>query len=333
MDGIAVRSTATLGARNDRPLRLVEGQDFVYIDTGEPLPEGFDAVIMIEQVNEVSPGEVEIYEAAFPGQHVRDVGEDFREGEVVVPQNFRLTPEAIAALINTRNFKLHVKRKPKGLFIPTGSELRPPDASLGEAGVPESNSQIFKGYFQAWGGDPEAWPIVEDRYGPIKEALLQAVEGGFDLIAVGAGTSKGREDFTAAIIDELGQVLVHGVGIAPGKPVILGLIEDKPVLGLPGYPVAAWVCIVQFIKPLLERYFGCRFPEPPKVKAKLARKVPSSLGMREFVRVKLDGDLARPLPGGSSRLSSLLRADGIVEISEEVEGLERGAEVEVWLLQ
>ena len=334
MDGIAVRSRATRGARNDRPLRLREGQDFVYIDTGEPLPEGFDAVIMIEQVNEVGPGEVEIYEAAFPGQHVRQVGEDFREGEVVVPQNFRLTPEAIAALINTGNLTIHVKRKPRGLFIPTGSELRPPEGPLGEAaGVPESNSQIFKGYFRMWGGDPEVWPIVEDRYGPIKETFLRAVEEGFDLIVIGAGTSKGREDFTAAIIDELGQVLVHGVGIAPGKPVILGLIEDKPVVGLPGYPVAAWVCIIQFVKPLLERYFGCGFPEPPKVKAKLARKVPSSLGMREFVRVKLDGDLARPLPGGSSRLSSLLQADGIVEISEEVEGLKRGAEVDVWLLQ
>jgi len=158
------------------------------------------------------------------------------------------------------------------------------------------------------------------------------VEEGFDLIVIGAGTSKGREDFTAKVVDELGEVLVHGVAIAPGKPVVLGLIGDKPVIGLPGYPVAAWVCIQQLIKPLLERYFGCRFPEPPKVKAKLARKVRSSLGVREFVRVKLEGDQAWPLPGGSSRLSSLLRADGIVEVPEEVDGLERGAEVEAQLL-
>ena len=337
MDGIAVRSEATWGARNDRPLRLVEGRDFVYIDTGEPLPEGFDAVIMIEEVNELGPGEVEIYEAAFPGQHVRQVGEDFREGEVVVPEGFRLTPEAIAALINTGNLTVHVKRRPKGLFLPTGSELRLPESSLGEGEVPESNSQIFKGYFQLWGGEPEVWPIVEDRYGPIKEALSRAVED-FDLIVLSAGTAKGREDFAAQVVDELGRVLVHGVAIAPGKPVILGLVKDKPVVGLPGYPVAAWVCIHQFIKPLLERYFGCGSPGPPKLKAKLARKVPSSLGTREFLRVKLEpegggtGWLAHPLPGGSSRLSSLLRADGIVEISEEVEGLEQGMEVEIQLL-
>ncbi|MFQ6117949.1 MAG: hypothetical protein ACE5LQ_06750, partial [Candidatus Bipolaricaulia bacterium] len=173
MDGIAVRSEATLGARNDRPLRLVEEKDFAYIDTGEPLPEGFDAVIMIERVNEIGPGEVEIYQAAFPGQHVRDVGEDFQEGEIVVPANFRLTPEAIAALINAGNLRLQVKQKPRGLFIPTGSELRPPEAEPGEAGVPESNSQIFRGYLKLWGADPEVWPIVENRYGSIREALLR----------------------------------------------------------------------------------------------------------------------------------------------------------------
>ena len=339
MDGIAVRSELTLGARNDRPLRLSEGQDFIYIDTGEPLPEGFDAVIMIEKVNELGPGEVEIREAAFPGQQVRQVGEDFRKGEVVVPQDFRLTPEALAALINTGNLVVQVKRKPRGLFIPTGSELRPPEADLGEAGVPESNSQIFKGYFEIWGGEAEVWPIVEDRYEPIKETLSRAVEESFDLIVIGAGTSKGREDFTVRVMGEVGQVLVHGVGIAPGKPVVLGLVRDKPVIGLPGYPVAAWVCIHQFIKPLLERYFGCRFPGPPKVKAKLARRVPSSLGVREFVRVRLEledtgsGYLAYPLPGGSSRLSSLLQANGLLEVPEEVEGLERGAEVEAWLLR
>ncbi|MFQ6117578.1 MAG: hypothetical protein ACE5LQ_04855, partial [Candidatus Bipolaricaulia bacterium] len=139
MDGIAVRAAETAEARGDRPQRLREELDFVYVDTGEPIPEEFDAIIMVEHLNELAPGEVEIYEPAFPGQHVRAVGEDFKAGEPILPAGYRVTPEAIAALLSAGNLKIAVKRKPRALFIPTGSELAPPDSDfeLNDWVVPE----------------------------------------------------------------------------------------------------------------------------------------------------------------------------------------------------
>lgn len=334
MDGIAVRSEDTLGARGDAP-KFIPRENFEYIDTGDPLPEPYDAVVVIEQVNEVEGG-VEIYEPAFPGKHVREVGEDFPQGAQVFPANRRLRPEAIAACLSTGNPTVWVKRKPKGLFIPTGSELIPPDADWGVGKVPETNSQLFRGYVEEWGGEAHVAPIVPDRLEEIRKAVLRALEEGYHFIAISAGTSKGREDFTAAIVAELGRVLVHGVGIAPGNPLLLGLIERTPVLGLPGYPVAAWVALVQFLKPMLERYLGCPAPPAPTVQGMLTHRIHSSLGTREFVRVRLEWRneevLVHPLPGGSSRLSTLTWADGIVEVPEGIEGYPKGAEVTVELL-
>ena len=334
MDGIAVRSEDTLGARGDAP-KFLPRERFEYIDTGDPLPEPYDAVVVIEQVHEVEGG-VEIYEPAFPGKHVREPGEDFPKGAQVLPQGRRLRPEAIAACLSTGNPTVWVKRKPKGLFIPTGSELVPPEGDWGPGKVPETNSQLFLGYVAKWGGEAHLSPIVPDQREAIRQAVLSALREGYDFIAISAGTSKGREDFTPAIVAELGRVLVHGVGIAPGKPLLLGLIEGTPVFGLPGYPVAAWVALVQFLKPMLVRYFGCPSPPPPRVQGVLAHRIHSSLGTREFVRVRLEREgekvLVHPLPGGSSRLSSLTGADGIVEVPEELEGFPKGAEVTVELL-
>ena len=334
MDGIAVRAKQTANARNDKPLKLKRGVDFEYIDTGQRIPEAFDAIIMIERVNAIDEDTVEIREAVFPGKHVRQIGEDFSMGEPVLPENFKITPEAIAALLNTGNLKIHVKRRPKCVYIPIGSELVPPDFELIGNQVPESNSQLFKGYIEKWGGVASVWPIVKDEVALMKEALAQAVKE-FDLIALGAGTSKGRDDLTATVVTELGQILVHGVAYHPGHPILLGLIEDKPIIGLPGYAVACWLGLMQFIKPLFEKYFKVALKEAI-VKGVLAKTIHSILNAREFVRVRLEkteqGYLVHPLPGGASRLSSLLRADGIVEVPEEREGLQKGEEVIVKLL-
>jgi len=336
MDGIAVRAEQTSSARNDKPLRLKRGVDFEYVDTGQRIPEGFDAVIMIEHVNVIDEETVEIREGVFPSKHVREVGEDFSMGELVLPENFKITPEAIAALLNTGNLQIYVKRKIKCVYIPVGSELVPADRELSGDQVPESNSQIFKGYIQKWGGEGHIWPIVKNETVPMKEALAQAVKG-FDLIATGAGTSKGREDLTAAVVAELGEVLVHGVAYHPGHPVLLGLVEKKPVIGLPGYAVACWLGLMQFIRPLFEKYFKVTLAREASVKGVLARNINSILNAREFVRVRLEktegGYLVHPLPAGASRLSSLLRADGIVEVPEEREGLQKGEEVIVKILK
>lgn len=336
MDGIVVKAAQTANARSDKPLKLKRGVDFEYVDTGQPIPEGFDAVIMIERVNVIDEETVEIREAVFPGKHVREIGEDFSMGELVLPENFKITPEAIAALLNTGNLKIYVKRKIKCVYIPIGSELVPADRELSGTQVPESNSQIFAGYIEKWGGEAHVWPIVKNEAAPMREALAQAVKE-FDLIATGAGTSKGREDLTATVVAEMGQILVHGVAYHPGHPILLGLVEKKPLIGLPGYAVACWLGLMQFVRPLFEKYFKVALGRETTAKGVLARNINSILNAREFVRVKLEktegGYLVHPLPGGASRLSSLLRADGIVEVPEEREGLQKGEEVIVKLLR
>lgn len=340
MDGIAVRAAKTLGASKDKPKALKEGVDFVYVDTGEPVPEGFDAVIMIERIKELQNSEVEIYEPASPGQYVRQIGEDLKKGELIVPANYRIKPETIAALITAGNLKIHVKRKLRALFIPTGAELVPLDHPypLMEGEVIESNSQVFQGYLERWGAEVKTHPIVSDSAAAsqeLKDAVAKALKD-FELIAIGAGTSKGAEDFTYKVVKELGKVLVHGVASRPGHPILLGIIEKRAVIGIPGPPVTNFITIIQFIRPLLAKYLGLALAEPLKVRGRLTRPISSVLGFREFVRVSLEqtseGTLVHPLPGGSSRLSSLLNASGIIEIPEALEGLKAGEEVEVQLL-
>lgn len=337
MDGIAVRAKDTVGATKEKPRALAEGRDFVYVNTGEPIPQEFDAVIMIERIRELPDGKVEIYEPASSGQYVRHVGEDFKRGAVIVPANYKIRPETIAALMSAANFTIHVKRRLRALFIPTGLELVPPDYPypLKEGQVVESNSQVFKGYLELWGAEAKIHPIVKNLQ-VLKDAIGKALED-FDLIAIGAGTSKGAEDFTYKAVNELGTVLVHGVASRPGHPVLLGIIEKRAVIGIPGPPFANWVSTIQFLRPLMAKYLGLPHTEPLKVKGKLAHTISSVPGYREFVRVDLEqteeGLLVHPLPGGSAILSSLLKASGIIEIPEDLSRLNAGEEVEVQLLK
>lgn len=339
MDGIAVRAADTAGASEEEPKALKEGLDFAYVDTGEPIPQEFDAVIMIEQIKELGDGRVEVYAPAYPGQYVRQIGEDFKKGALVIPANYKIRPETIATLISTGNLKVHVKRKLRAIFIPTGSELVPPNHPYPlKAGlVPESNSQVFKGYLELWGAEAKIHPIVSGSTSQELKDVVEKTLKDFDLIAIGAGTSKGAEDFTYKVVQELGKVLVHGVASRPGHPVLLGMIEKRAVMGIPGPPFANWVSTIQFIRPLIAKYLGLSMKEPLKVKGKLASSIRSIPGYREFVRVRLEqteeGVLVQPLPGGSSRLSSLVNASGIIEIPEEVEALDAGEEVKVQLLK
>lgn len=333
MDGVAVRSKDTKGASKGDPKRI-KRKDFYFVDTGEGIPDEFDSVIMIEEVNKIGPREIEIYQSTFPGQYIRPIGEDFKKEETVLPKNFKVTPEAVAALLNTGNFEIPVKKKPVCTFLPTGSELVSPEADLGKEKAPETNSHIFRGYIDKWGGEPITLPIVKDEYRPIKEAIEKVLPQ-TNLLAIGAGTSKGRKDYTARILEDLGEVLVHGVAYRPGHPVILGVVNNKPAVGVPGYPVAAWLCFQQFVKPCLEKYLGIKSGEELIVKGRLSKKIKSTLGLREFVRVKVEHEADKrkiiPLPSGSSKLSSLIYAQGILEVPENLEGLHKGELVKVRL--
>ncbi len=331
MDGYAVRSADTFGAKPASPLLLEEGK-FLPVDTGNPVPSPFDAVVPVEEADEV-PGGIRVRRAVAPGQHVRAAGEDFPEGATVIPAGRVLGPAEVAACLATGNLRVWVKRRPKLVFIPTGSELVSPGASLREGGVYETNSVIFRGYVERWGGEVTVHSIVPDEPGLLERALREALEEDYDLICICAGSSKGRGDRTPELLSRLGKVVFHGVAMAPGKPALFGVAAGKPILGLPGYPVSLWVSMMQFVRPILEEYYGVPLARGERVEGLLARRIRSPLGTREFVRVRIEGDSGgariTPLPGGSSRLSTLVSADGILEVPEEVEFIPQGEPVEV----
>lgn len=336
MDGVAVRAANTSGARETAPLRLRLGQDAFWVDTGDPLPPGCDAVIMVEDLGRPDEATVEITSAAAPWQHVRPIGEDVVVTEMVVPAGHRLRPADLGALLAAGVLDVPVAARPRVMVIPTGTELvRPTDAPQ-PGQIIEFNSRVIAGMIEEWGGAPEVHPIVPDDFARVRDAIARAA-GSSDIVIINAGSSAGSEDFTAAAIGEVGEVLVHGVAIKPGKPVILGLVAGRPIIGLPGYPVSTFLTCGLFVKPLVFRRLGLHAPETATVRAMLTRRVASTPGVDEFLRVKLGevgGRLvAVPMPRGAGVITSLVRADGILCIPRESEGLGEGSEVEIALLK
>jgi putative molybdopterin biosynthesis protein len=335
MDGIAVKAERTRSASATRPITLQRDVDCVFVDTGDPIPTGFDAVIKIEDVHKIDANTVMITKPVTAGKHIRAVGEDFARAAQVVPRDFELTPEAIAALLATGNLTVWVKRQPRAIFIPTGSELIAAEGKPSLGQIVETNSSLVQGYVERWGARVTVSPIVPNDSERLRNAVRRSLAE-HDLIFIGAGTSKGRGDCVPEVVGELGEVLVHGVAYHPGHPVLLGVIEKKPVMGLPGYPVATWLALHLFVKPLLERYYFGRAREPFTVCARLTKPIKSVRGYREFVRAKLertaDGSyLVHPLQGGASKLSTIVGADGWIEVPKERESLSEGSQVEVTL--
>ena len=339
MDGYAVVAADTFGANDTNPVRLHIGKQIYGVDTGDPLPSGTNAVIMIEHAAPVSAVEIEIRAASYPWQHVRKVGEDIVAGELLLPQHHRLRPADIGSLLAAGILTVPVFRKPEVWIQPTGTELIPAgrvsEAAPGE--IIEFNGTILCGMVEECGGVPVLRDIVADEYESIKRAVREGVASAADVVLINAGSSAGTEDFTAAVIDELGEVLVHGVAMMPGKPVILGIVGEKPVIGIPGYPVSAIMAFEQFVRPLLYSLQGTACPAFPRVKATLGRKTPSKLGLEEFTRVilgKVEGRLvAMPIQRGAGIITSLTRADGILQIPQEQEGADEGEEVEIRLMR
>ena len=334
MDGVAVRSSATFPASESSPVRLSIGADIEFIDTGEPLPEGFDAVIMVEDLNPVAGDAFEVIKPAAPWQHVRPLGEDIVETELVVPAGHVIRPVDIGALLNAGLTRIPARRAPRVLIIPTGTELveRPEDLRPGK--VMESNSWLLAAYARSLGAAAERMDLVADDLGVITAAFDDALSRA-DAVVINAGTSAGREDFTRSVIESRGRVAVHGVAMRPGKPVVLGVAVKKPVIGLPGFPVANYRGAVEFLGPLIDEFLGLSRRRAVTVKARLARKVFSAPGFDEFVQVKVGtvgGEVvAVPLPRGSGVSMSLVRADGVVRIPAASEGAGRREEVEVSL--
>lgn len=335
VDGIAVLSERTYGASEKTPVVLSKGE-FEVVDTGDPLPPNTDSVIMMEDVNFVSDEKVEIIFPALPWQNVRLIGEDVVATELIVPENHRLRPQDIGAILAGGHVNIKVYKKPVFAIIPTGTELVNPGEELKPGDIIEYNSKVFKALLAEWGAEALIFEKHKDDYYRIKEAVEKALKVA-DGVIINAGSSAGREDFTANIIKDLGKLLVHGVSIKPGKPVILGLVENKPVLGIPGYPVSAFLTMELFAKPLVLRMQGQSFTEREKIRAICTRRIVSSIGSEEFVRVKIgkigNEFVVSPLHRGAGTITSLVRADGILRIPANKEGIDAGDCVEVELLK
>ena len=335
MDGIAVCSADTAGASETTPLWLGPG-DYDIVDTGDPMPEGRDVVVMREHVHYDEAGRAELRAAAPPYQHVRSIGEDVSAGELLLPAGHRLRAVDLAASAAAGLTHLPVRKKALVLILPTGDEVRPIGTQTGPGEILDTNSLMLAEQAREAGCDARTLPIEPDDPDRITAVVTQAAPE-CDLLIVIAGSSAGRDDYTARVVATAGTLAVHGVAVRPGHPVVLGVVGRTPVLGAPGYPVSAALTFDIFAAPLLAELSGAPPRQRPRTSARLARKLASPLGLDDWVRVRVGsvgGDLvATPLPRGAGVLTSLVRADGLLVVPAGVEGHHAGTSVQVDLLR
>ena len=334
MDGVAIHAVDSFGATETTPVTL-RPEQFVVVDTGDAIPEGCDAVIMVEDIVKNDNGSITIHAAAAPWQHIRQIGEDICAGEMILPGFMEVSPSAIGAMIAGGVLELEVIRRPVVGIIPTGDEIIPPCADPKPGDIMEFNSSIFSAMLVDWGAEPKTYPIVPDQFDAISDMLAKAVAE-CDLVILNAGSSAGRDDYSTSAIKKLGEVLYHGIAIKPGKPAILGLCGSTPILGVPGYPVSGIIVIEELLRPLIDTWFERESDKGNKTRAVLTRPVVSGLKYQEFVRVRMGyvGNrlMASPLPRGSGVVSSFMKADGMIEVPQGTEGFHAGEEVRVRIL-
>ena len=335
MDGWAVRAEDTFGASDRSPARLRAAEDTVVpgeavrVHTGSELPDGADAVVMVEQVDERGE-DLELFDAVAERENVAPPGEDVNAGQALYEPGHRLRGSDLGLLKSTGIREVEVYQRPTVGVIPTGEELVERDPEPGE--VVETNGLTVSRFVEDWGGAAAYRNVVTDDY----DALRAAVERDLtkDVVVTTGGSSVGERDLIPEVIDDLGEVLVHGVALKPGHPVGLGVVRDTPVIMLPGYPVACIVNAVQFLRPAMKRAGHMPLPDHPTREATLTRKIPSEPGIRTFARVSTeatdDGLAATPTrASGSGVLSSVALADGWVQVPEGQEGIPEGESVVV----
>jgi molybdenum cofactor synthesis domain-containing protein len=341
MDGIVVRSEDTYGTTERNPKILKIGEEALWTNTGQAIPDGYNSVIMVEKIHQLDETHVEIRSPSYPWQHIRKVGEDIVTTQLLLSENHSIRPYDVGALVAAGVFSLKVWQRPRVVIIPTGSELihhknlRDP-GQLQKNQIIEYNSLILAGLVRECGGVPIIYDIVLDQEEDIKYALEKAVDSDAHLVIINAGSSAGSKDYTANTIGEMGEVLIHGVAMMPGKPTILGVIKDKPVIGNPGYTVSATLSFQQFVRPLLLHLQGCKVPKVGTIKVRPTRDIPSKLGIEEFVRANIgkvgEKIVATPLPRAAGSITTLTRAEGIVRIPALSEGVSQDEEIEAELL-
>src|SRR5580692_2573249 len=335
MDGIAVRAADTVAAGETAPVWLDPG-GYDVVDTGDPMPDGRDAVVMREHVHYDAGGRAELRAAVPPYQHVRSIGEDVAAGELLLPEGHRLRAADLAAMAAAGQTAASVRRKAVVLILPTGDEVVPIGTEPGPGQILDTNSLMLAEQAREAGCEARVLPIEPDDPDRIA-AVVKTAADECDLLIVIAGSSAGRDDYTARVVASAGTLAVHGVAVRPGHPVVLGVVGQTPVLGAPGYPVSAALTFDIFAVPLLAELSGAPPRRRPATTARLARKLASPLGMDDWVRVRLGvvgGEVvATPLPRGAGVLTSLVRADGLLVVPAGVEGHHAGSTVPVELLR
>lgn len=352
VDGYAVRAADTFGASASLPayvavagevlmgtrttLDLQRGQAAL-VHTGGMIPSGADAVVMVEDTQVSRPGEIEILKPAGPGQNVLLVGEDVQPGETVLKRGARLRAQEIGGLMALGFTRVGVARRPRVAILSTGDEVVAPDADPLPGQVRDVNTYTLSALVTQAGGEPVLYGILPDQR-PALEAAARHAHATCDVVLITAGSSVSTRDITSEIIATLGApgVLAHGVALKPGKPTILAACDGKPVIGLPGNPVSALVVAGLFVTPLLRRMLGVQAPRlTPRISAHLTVNIPSEAGREDYVPVRVSGDEgayeAEPVFGKSNLIFTLVRADGLVRVPPEANGLPAGAQVEVLL--
>lgn len=336
MDGIAVKAENTLGATDISPKTLKEVEDYIYVNTGNHIKDPYDAVIMIEDVIEIDNGQIQILKPAYPWQHIRQIGEDIIATEMIIPSKHKIRPIDLGALISGGIEQIKVYKKPKVGILPTGTEIVENVSDIEDGKIIDSNSRVFEGLVLEYGGEPNRYAPHIDDYNILKAAILKGIEEN-DILLINAGSSAGTTDYTVKLIRELGEVVIHGIAMKPGKPTILGIIKGKPVIGIPGYPVSAYFVFETFVKPLVEKYIGVKEREEDTITGTLSSKLVSSFKNKEFVRLNLgyvdEKLIATPLGGGAGVSMSLVKADGIGIIPQNVEGIDAGGNIKIKLLK
>jgi molybdopterin molybdotransferase len=343
VDGYAVVAADTVGAGEalpamlgqvgrvamgaGTPLRIASGE-CAYVPTGGALPEGADAMTMVEYSEEVGT-EVLVHRPVAPGENIIVAGEDFGAGKIVLTKGRRLSPRDMGVLAATGHTTVRVTRRPRVGIISTGNELVPVSAVPGAAQVRDVNTHLCSGFVREQGGIPVPYGIVIDEGDALAAALSRALDE-CDLVLLSGGSSKGDRDMCADIIAAEGEVLVHGIAIAPGKPTIIGSARETPVIGLPGHPASAYVVLIAIVGELLAVMTGEEREERTRA-ATLTQNIPSARGREDYVRVAVDGTVATPLFGKSGLLNTLFASSGVVRVPAAREGLETGEAVEVIL--
>ena len=323
MDGIAVT------AAQSAALRLTSSE-YDVVDTGDVIPSGRDAVVVREQVS-YDGGTAVLLSPVSAGRHVRATGEDVARGDLLLPAGRRLRPVDLALAAAGGHVGVPVRRRPHVVVIPTGDEVRPIGSRTGPGEVLDTNTLMLVAMATEVGATATSVAVVPDDPAQLAEAVRTACRTG-DLVVVGAGSSAGRDDHTACVLASLGEVLVHGVAVRPGHPVVLATVEATPVLGSPGYPVSAALAFDLFAAPLLARQLGTTPAARPRTTARLGVELTSREGVDEWVRVRLVDGVATPLRGGAGGLASLAAADGLLLVPADMTCLTAGAVVEIGLL-